>query len=209
MAAKKPRAVVASAGRRRAKARGTSARGRSSETRPPSNASDALPESYGENRLRLLAKDPHTLYAFWDVDAGERRDLRAELGERGAALSRLTLRVGGEGQAPAVTVMVPEGARSYYLPAEPWRSAFRAELGFTLPSGEFRLLASSNVISLPPAGPSSESATERVRFDPSGPPPEGSLPLPTGARPVTERQPAAGVERPAAPRGGASDLFRR
>jgi hypothetical protein len=191
---------------RRAPARTTTARAKAPVL--PS-ASETLPESYGENRVRLLAKDPRTLYAFWDVDAEAQDALRNELGERGAALSRLTLRVGGEGPAPAVTVMVPEGARGYYLQAEPWRPTFRAQLGFTLPSGEFRVLASSNEVSLPPAGPSPVRATERVRFDAAAPPPEKSLPLRTGVPPATEARPAAKADRPSKGRGGASDLHRR
>ena len=41
-----------------------------------------FPESYGENRVRLLVKDPEWLFAHWDVDPARARELRDELGER-------------------------------------------------------------------------------------------------------------------------------
>ena len=87
---------------------------------------------------------------------------------------------------------------------------YRAQLGWTLPSGQFRLLAESNVVATPRAGSSAEIARGRARFD---------SPLD-----VIRSAMAGAPDAPAGPwrtepldaassrkrgRGGASDVFRR
>ena len=52
-----------------------------------------FPETYGVDRVRLLVKDPEWLFAYWDVSPQAVSSLRRELGERGLALTRLTLRI--------------------------------------------------------------------------------------------------------------------
>ncbi|HEY2942565.1 MAG TPA: DUF4912 domain-containing protein [Vicinamibacteria bacterium] len=189
-----------------------------------------FPETYGVNRVRLLVKDPHWLFVHWDVDPRVRGGLRREKGERVAALARLTLRLTDDHGGIGGAVMLPEGARSWYLRAVPGHRSYRVELGITLPSGEYRPLARSNAVSTPRVGPSSEKATRRASYRLAakgapltaaadvapGPPatprrraaksargtaPEGG---PAGAQPVSPSEPAPGSEP-----GGASDLFRR
>src|SRR6185503_8592639 len=48
-----------------------------------------FPQSYGVNRARLLVKDPDWLFAYWDVYPRTLDELRASLGERVVALSRI------------------------------------------------------------------------------------------------------------------------
>src|SRR5438128_1715756 len=38
--------------------------------------SAALPEAYGTGQLLLLPKDPHSLYAHWDLTSAQQRDYR-------------------------------------------------------------------------------------------------------------------------------------
>jgi len=188
-----------------------------------------FPETYGVNRIRLLVKDPHWLFAHWDVDPRVRQGLRGEKGERVAALARLTLRLTDDHGGIGGAVVLPEGARSWYLRAVPGHRSYRVELGITLPSGEYRGLARSNAVSTPRMGPSPEKATRRAsyRLAAKAPPliataeptpgPEAASrrkvakgapgPRPTGsagARSVSATEPAPGPEP-----GGASDLFRR
>jgi hypothetical protein len=193
-----------------------------------------FPESYGEDRLRLLVKDPYWLFAHWDLNPGSLSALRAELGERAMALSRLTLRVGDARSGGAKTILLPEGARSWYVETDGESRSFRGELGLTLPSGKFRKLAESNTVVTPRLGPSARLSALRARFGsaagqaaaeaPATATAEGA-PGPWGgeagpawsdAASRTDRglQPPAGrlPERGGASdafRGGASDTFRR
>lgn len=117
-----------------------------------------FPESYGVNRIRLLVKDPDWLFVHWDVAPASLSDLRDSVGERTVALSKLTLRIADPGNGGMSVVLLPPGVRSWYVRADSTRRAYKAELGLTLPSGEFRLLAESNTIVTPRVGPSGERA---------------------------------------------------
>src|SRR6185369_1338719 len=123
-----------------------------------------FPETYGVNRVRLLVKDPHWLFAHWDVDPRVREKLRGEKGERIAALARLTLRLTDDHGGIGGAIVLPEGARSWYLRAVPGHRSYRVELGITLPSGEYRGLTRSNAVSTPRLGPSPEKATRRASY---------------------------------------------
>jgi hypothetical protein len=122
-----------------------------------------FPETYGINRVRLHVKDPEWLFAHWDVSPESFSTLRAEVGERSMALSRLTLRVSDANNGGTSVILLPPGVRSWYLRTAGGRRSYRAELGVTLPSGEFRRLAESNTVVAPRGGPSDERARERRR----------------------------------------------
>jgi hypothetical protein len=177
-----------------------------------------FPESYGVNRVRLLVKDPEWIFAYWDVDPASRRQLRDELGDRSAALAQLTLRVCDVDGGGMSVIVLPEGSRSWYVRADRRRRAYRAELGLTLPSGEFRRLAESNLVVTPRVGPSPEPVRRVLTYSQAS------------EIPVEEARQAAVLDRtgvdasagpwrppasvapggePDAPRGGASDAFRR
>jgi hypothetical protein len=117
-----------------------------------------FPESYGVNRVRILVKDPEWLFVYWDVDPGSLDALRAEVGERALAVSKFTLRVADAVNGGMNVILLPPGARSWYVRADAARRAYRAEVGMTLPSGEFRCLADSNTVVTPRVGPSPERA---------------------------------------------------
>jgi hypothetical protein len=191
-----------------------------------------FPQSYGVNRVRLLVKDPHWLFAHWDVDSRVREQLRGEKGERFAALARLTLRLVDKGAA-GHAIVLPEGARSWYLRAAPGHRSYEVELGLTLPSGEYRSLARSNAVSTPRVGPAPEKATRRASYRVAASlPPSASLPASGGGSgPITAAAPAGAEKAAGGPApasafpsaepvhasepspgpepGGASDLFRR
>ena len=123
-----------------------------------------FPETYGVNRIRLLVKDPHWTFAHWDVDPALFDKLRAEIGDRAVSLSRLTLRISDPGHGGTSVVLLPYGAKSWYVRTDAAGRSYRAQLGITLPSGEFRLLAESNTVATPRVGPSTEPARRVVSY---------------------------------------------
>ncbi len=127
-----------------------------------------FPESYANDRVRLLVKDPEWLFAHWDVSPSSWGALRRELGDRAFALSRLTLKLGDPASGALSVVLLPAGARSWYLRTKPAHRSYRAELGLTLPTGEFRALASSNVVVTPRVGPAASPARHRAVFGKRG-----------------------------------------
>ena len=147
------------------------------------------PASYQVTRLRLKARDPEWLFAYWDVAPDAQASLEREMGGRAVALSPLTLRLLAADATPATVVFPETTAGSIYLPTRGRTSPFRAELGFTLPSGEFRLLVASDPVDVP-RGESVPDASaggdeleggllaqawsvlrHRIAFDPLRPPP--------------------------------------
>jgi hypothetical protein len=149
-----------------------------------------FPESYGQSRIRLLVKDPEWLFAHWDVDPQSLARVRQELGERASALSRLTLRVTDPHNGGESRVLLPEGARSWYVRADGAERSYQAQLGLTLPSGEFRSLAESNTVRTPRSGPSAEGAPRRARYD------GATAVAAPGPPPAPERRDSAAVEGP-------------
>jgi hypothetical protein len=84
-------------------------------------------------------------------------------------------------------------------------------LGWTLPSGQFRTLAESNLVTTPRVGPSPEAASRRLRFDAglaeiqdAAGPGASTNPGPWSTEPFDAEAPLGGRKR----RGGASDAFR-
>jgi hypothetical protein len=171
------------------------------------------------NRVRLLVRDPEWIFAYWDVDPSALKDLARSLGERGLALSRLTLRVQDPVSGGASDILLPPGARWWYIRTDSARRSYRAELGVTLPSGEFRRLAESNTVVTPRVGPSPQRARRRMSYrDASELPPsaaEAAGLAETEAGLSREPWAAESVDASGAPgssgkavRGGASDVFR-
>ena len=170
-----------------------------------------FPESYGVDRVRLMVKDPEWLFAYWDLSSRAVDSLRRELGERGMALARLTLRITDPRHGGTSVILLPYGARAWYVPADKNSRSYRAMLGWTLPSGQFRTLAESNVVTTPRVGPSPDPASRRLRFDTdlstiqaAAGPGAATNPGPWSTEPFDAEAPNGGRKR----RGGASDAFR-
>ena len=180
-----------------------------------------FPESYGVNRVRLLVRDPEWIFAYWDVSASAMNDLGKSLGERALALSRLTLRVIDPVSGGSSDILLPPGARWWYVRTDSARRTYRAELGVILPSGEFRRLAESNTVVTPRVGPSAERARRRMSYrDARELPPAaaaaagiaeketGVAHAPWDAGSVDGAAEPGPGETERAARGGASDVFR-
>ena len=178
-----------------------------------------FPETYGVNRVRLLVRDPEWIFAYWDVSPASMKDLGKSLGERALALSRLTLRVLDPVSGGSSDILLPPGARWWYIRTDSARRTYRAELGVTLPSGEFRRLAESNTVVTPRVGPSPERARRRMSYRDARELPASAAEAAGLAERETGRAlapwEAESVDGASAPgesgkrgRGGASDAFR-
>ena len=177
-----------------------------------------FPRNYEVNRVRLVVRDPEWLFAYWDVNPRAFEGIRREMGERAMALSRLTLKVADPDGSHVQVILLPYGVRSWYVRIDPSRTRYFAELGITLPSGQFRGIASSNVVDVPRVGPSPQAAARSIAFHeawtamgqlPTGVGEAASSPSGDGdwIDPGTSIRPGP-VPSPA-DLSGASDLFRR
>ena len=78
-----------------------------------------LPQSYGEDTLFLIARDPHWLFAYWDIDwaAYQPKD------------GKYFLKLYKGGAEEMSTEIHPE-ARNWYLPAKDAGASYTVEIGF-------------------------------------------------------------------------------
>jgi hypothetical protein len=183
-----------------------------------------FPETYGLNRVRLLVRDPEWLFAYWDVSPAAMKELAKSLGERTLAVSRLTLRITDPVSGGSSDVLLPAGARWWYVRADSTPRSYKAELGLTLPSGEYRRISESNTVVTPRVGPSPQPATRRMSYGQAGalpadaggevsldtrgtPPPPGPWRAPSIDGTAADASPSGQTGRGTRPKGGASDAF--
>ncbi|HEX7510368.1 MAG TPA: DUF4912 domain-containing protein, partial [Chitinivibrionales bacterium] len=117
-----------------------------------------LPLNYDTTRLALLARDPHWIYAYWEISPQSQNTLKYKLGP---AFSKATyvLRVhditesgrgtSGKGRFFDITVKPPEQSRYIELPGD--NACYRAELFARSSSGKYFPIAQSNCVSTPNA----------------------------------------------------------
>ena len=182
-----------------------------------------LPLSYGESHLLLLVRDPETLFVAWDMSPATLMALKSRLGSRAFAVSTLTLRLTRAGGGTSV-IHVGRKARSRYIKIDGGPS-YMAEIGFTLPTGRFELIARSAPCFVPLGAAARQESVETGRRAVLGYREARNLArvslVPETPREAAKERPRAsaprdGVSPGATPRtttprtlGGASDLYRR
>src|SRR6476619_1564693 len=96
-------------------------------SRTEAEASEAeashLPRSYGSETLTLLARDPHTVFAFWDIDWNTAfRDLRPKE-------HKVYLRLVDSERREQASVEVEPMAGSCYVTVADADAGYRGEIG--------------------------------------------------------------------------------
>jgi hypothetical protein len=102
----------------------------------------SLPVNYGSRSLFLVARDPHWLFSYWDVDwtaypASRMRDGKVLLKVRNA-----------DGQE-IYSAEIDREARNWYIPVSQANALFYAEIGFINEAGSWELIARSNDANTP------------------------------------------------------------
>ncbi|MGE0683646.1 MAG: DUF4912 domain-containing protein [Candidatus Binatia bacterium] len=126
---------------------------------------DELPASYNDNRLVLLARDPHGVHAYWDFN-GERWTQAQN--QRDAEDNKLVLRIfdvtyiefTGANSWSSTDVELTPFATSWYVSVPRADAAYCAEIGYRSHSGRFVSLGRSNV-AITPRNDVSPSTTVR------------------------------------------------
>jgi hypothetical protein len=116
---------------------------------PPSD----LPVRYGVDRLVILVRDPHWVYAWWELTDGTLAEGRGRLD----AAADLVLRVydvsaihwDGSNHHAEFDIEVEDLAGNWYIEIGKPGSSHVAELGLRTRDGRFLALVRSNVVTLP------------------------------------------------------------
>ncbi len=124
-----------------------------------------LPETYGEDRLVLMVKDPEYLFAYWEITPG--RLAESERAKKAGAEYREALRLNWDStglfDANYALLPVSFAARRWYLRAPYPGKAYRIELGWLGSQGHFISLLESNKSDAPESW-----AATRLRLKRSG-----------------------------------------
>jgi len=103
-----------------------------------------LPESYGTKKLFLVARDPHILFAYWDLNAVQYQEA-ARAAQDGKVF--LEVYVPGEGRVQQIHIW--DCHKNWYLQVNRPDTTFLAQLGYYRPDGTFEVLARSSEVRTP------------------------------------------------------------
>jgi uncharacterized protein len=131
-----------------------------------------LPVSYGRTRVTLIARDPHSVYAYWEITPAALGDAKAKLGASFRKASRAMrmfdvtgIDFNGTNAHSQFDVDVDAKAHNRYIVLPSDNVTVCAELGLRTRQGAFYPLARSNPVSTPSANVSdcSEITWAKVR----------------------------------------------
>ena len=120
---------------------------RESEGRPHFEQLGELPQGYGQRTLYLIARDPHWLFTYWEVNWSEF-----------PASSKFSLKVVGGGEERLIEIN-PE-AKNWYIPVDKSGVTFTAELGYFNAAGAWETIVRSNDAATP-----TDALSETAAYD--------------------------------------------
>jgi len=112
-----------------------------------------LPDSYGDNQIYLMARDPHWLFTYWEIQNGLCEQMAKTLGGNWSDIT-VVLRVFFDehnNNSGFDYATVPPRAGQWYINAQPDKNYY-VEIGLRHKDGRYVTLARSNRIHTPRSG---------------------------------------------------------
>ena len=113
-----------------------------------------LPRSYGRPVLFGIARDPHTLFAYWEID------WKDAFGSKPPADRQVHLRVISDDGSEETRVTVEPFAGNHCVAVSQARGSYRIELGYHEPADIWNSVATSEAIATPPDDVSANDAID-------------------------------------------------
>ncbi len=129
-------------------------------TPPPENLSikEELPEAYGTKKLLLTARDPHWLYAHWDLTLGQLRSYNALSDDGHLVLRVYKKEIAGN---PESQIQVHPESRNWFIHVADAGGKYVAELGYQSGDEGWVRISASGATFTPPDSLSDDTS---VRF---------------------------------------------
>ncbi|HTX20745.1 MAG TPA: DUF4912 domain-containing protein [Candidatus Aquilonibacter sp.] len=128
---------------------------------PPSQsfptAESELPESYGTKKLFLTARDPHWIYAHWDLTQAQQLKLNALSSDGHLVLRIYPHKLEGH---PLYEIHVHPESRHWFAHVERAGDSYVAELGYYSALGRWTRISISSGTMTPPDAVSADEAAE-------------------------------------------------
>lgn len=125
---------------------------------PQSSTVSELPEAYGTKKLLLTARDPHWLYAHWDMTREQLQHYNALSADRHLILRVYLNAVHG---SPVTVIHVHPESRNWFVHVDRGGAKYMAELGYHDAGGKWIAIARSSQTLTPPDSMSEDTS---VRF---------------------------------------------
>jgi hypothetical protein len=103
-----------------------------------------LPESYGSKKLYLVARDPHILFAYWDLTPVQYKEAA-----RAAHDGKIFLEVYVPNEGRVQQIHVWDSHKNWYLQVNRPDTTFLAQLGYYRHDGGFEVIARSAEVRTP------------------------------------------------------------
>jgi hypothetical protein len=116
-----------------------------------------LPESYGTKKLFLTARDPHWLYAHWDLTQSQQLKLNAQSSDGHLVLRVYANKIEGH---PLYEIHVHPESRHWFAHVERAGNSYIAELGYYSALGKWTRVSISSGTMTPPDAVSTDDDTE-------------------------------------------------
>ena len=120
-------------------------------------AETELPESYGTKKLFLTARDPHWLYAHWDLTREQQLKMNAHSADGHLVLRIYAHKIEGH---PTYEIHVHPESRHWFTHVERAGNSYVAELGYYSALGKWTRVSTSSGTMTPPDAVSSETDTD-------------------------------------------------
>jgi hypothetical protein len=118
-----------------------------------------LPGGYGKDRIVVMVRDPYWLHAYWELTRASIQRAEAALGQEwhGARPILRVLDVGSHDTTSMSESIVRDidihgGCNNWYVDVLSPPRSYRIDIGYLAKSGQFYVLARSNVVTTPRAG---------------------------------------------------------
>lgn len=125
-----------------------------------------LPEAYGTGKLTLIARDPHWLYAHWDLMPQQQCRYNALSADRHLVVRVVPGTIEGH---PSTDIHVHPESRSWFIHVDRAGTRYSAELGYYPPNRQWVTIAASRP-AITPRDTVSEDRTLRFATIPSAMP---------------------------------------
>jgi hypothetical protein len=157
-----------------------------------------LPSSYGTGQLHLVARDPHWLYAHWDLTDQQQRRYNAL-----SADHHLVVRVtpGALRAQSATDIHVHPESRHWFIHVDRAATQYTAELGYYPPDRQWVAVARSSAAATPRDTASVDRSVRFATVRMDRPLSEGAAPRSESTRPARfgKAPPASSAPAPALP----------
>ncbi|MDD4766280.1 MAG: DUF4912 domain-containing protein [Desulfotomaculaceae bacterium] len=128
--------------------------------RPPLTEQDIyLPHNYGVDRMVILARDPHWLFAYWEITATKQEEFTSTYGTEAWLSTHPVLRIydvtgvafNGNNAHKYTDYHMDENIDNWHIEVGEPDRAFCVDLGRMFPDGRFITLLRSNIVTTPRA----------------------------------------------------------